>query len=232
MRAIPPKPGASRDCVRATSSRSDRSRSMPASRPAGPAFVSEQVHDRDARLPRWWRISGLLRPPLTRPAFVSARTCRAAACRGCVGPKGVVSRTARWWLLWGAEQKSADHSGALLRFVQRDSAEADGLRARNALQSSGGDSGSPVAASRLLRERPSRRECRDRRCVGMDWTCADRLPALRERARTRSWTFRLSLRLRQSLYPSSSLKRPGACLDGFSAAPPPRVALLPGCRIP
>src|SRR5207253_586862 len=40
-----------------------------------------------------------------------------------------------------AEQKSADHGGALLRFVQRDNAETDELRARNALQSSSAGSG-------------------------------------------------------------------------------------------
>jgi hypothetical protein len=106
--------------------------------------------------------------------------------------------------------------------LQRDSAEADGLPARNALRGSGGDSGSPVAASRLLRERPSRRECRDRRCVEVDWTCADRLPALTQRALTRSWTFRLSLRLRQSLYPSSSPETgrgpPGLVFGGPTAA--------------
>src|SRR2546430_1419406 len=55
-----------------------------------------------------------------------------------------------------AEQKSADHGGALLRFVQRDNAETDELLAPNALQLS---SGSPRLASAFGRKHQRRRIC-------------------------------------------------------------------------
>jgi hypothetical protein len=51
------------------------------------------------------------------PAFTFRRAPAAAAPRDCLCPERVVSRLARWWLLPVTEQKSAHHSGALVRFV-------------------------------------------------------------------------------------------------------------------
>ena len=37
--------------------------------------------------------------------------------RGCLCPQGVVSRTARWWLVWSPSGSATDHRVALLRLV-------------------------------------------------------------------------------------------------------------------
>ena len=44
----------------------------------------------------------------------------------CLCPEGVVSRAARWWLLSFGEQRSADHSGKLLRFLPSESGARTG----------------------------------------------------------------------------------------------------------